>query len=376
MSAVVFLGAGASKEFGFPLTRELLPRMLELLANETLFRSNSDRSNEECSRLHDAHARLRKGLEVLLPGAESLVKRLEPSGEKFPVGVGDLLSIVDFCLLESQPLSPNWSLHDLERFRNLLEGAIINVIADGSETKGDSGVKKLDFFLEWLKELNGENAENPSIVSTNYDIAVELGIFTDIGGVNLAEREAKVASAFDFGFSWRSPEAETIIHSRPPGPQWRFYKLHGSFNWLRCSLCSHTYVNVYGAITHQAFRDEYDDYNTCHCGHRPLSTSIISPSLVREVKDPNLLEIWKSAFEELRTAEQWFLIGYSLPTEDIAIRSMLLRAYRARETEPKVVVVQKGTEAKGRFELLFPGCTYHEGGLESFLKSQQSNKQG
>lgn len=91
MSAVVFLGAGASKEFGFPLTRELLPRMLELLANETLFRSNFGRSNEECWRLHDAHARLRKGLEVLLPGAESLVKRLEPSGEKFPVGVGDLL---------------------------------------------------------------------------------------------------------------------------------------------------------------------------------------------------------------------------------------------------------------------------------------------
>ena len=70
----------------------------------------------------------------------------------------------------------------------------------------------------------------------------------------------------------------------------------------------------------------------CDCG----------PSFVREVRDPILLEIWRNALEVLREADRWIVVGYSLPLEDLAIRSMLLRAYHERDNgRPEVVVIQK-----------------------------------
>ena len=42
--------------------------------------------------------------------------------------------------------------------------------------------------------------------------------------------------------------------------------------------------------------------------------------LVRDIRDSNLLQIWKAAMEALRTADQIVFIGYSLPAEDFAIK--------------------------------------------------------
>ena len=37
-----------------------------------------------------------------------------------------------------------------------------------------------------------------------------------------------------------------------------------------------------------------------------------------------------AALEDLRCADEWIMAGYSLPSEDVAIRSLLLRAFHAR----------------------------------------------
>ena len=103
--------------------------------------------------------------------------------------------------------------------------------------------------------------------------------------------------------------------------------------------------------------------------------------MVRDVRDPHLLNVWRAATEALRTATEWYVIGYSLPSEDLAIRSMLLRAFSARGLEigpgpvsswpelpgPRVTVVQKGKDAKPAFDSMFPGCGYLAGGLEELL---------
>jgi hypothetical protein len=110
---------------------------------------------------------------------------------------------------------------------------------------------------------------------------------------------------------------------------------------------------------------------------------------VRDTKDPNLLEIWKNALEALRHAHEWIIVGYSLPPEDLAIRSMFLRAWQSRTEKPRVTVVQKpgnmkdgGTspgdkleEIESRFCLLFPECTYFRDGLEGYLSAQLSATQ-
>jgi hypothetical protein len=97
------------------------------------------------------------------------------------------------------------------------------------------------------------------------------------------------------------------------------------------------------------------------------------PSFVRAVRDPILLEIWRNALEVLRQADEWIIIGYSLPPDDVAIRSMLLRAFQGRGTPPpRVTVVQqeKKDPELTRYRLLFPKHHYVDGGLAAYLDSQ------
>jgi hypothetical protein len=151
-------------------------------------------------------------------------------------------------------------------------------------------------------------------------------------------------------------------------------KLHGSLSWLKCPLCGFIYVNTTGDVVAQAFREDKVDYNnTCVCGHGPVRAVLVAPSMVRSVLDPNLLTIWRSALEALRTAEDWVIAGYSLPPEDIAIRSILVRAYHARgprERRPRIRVVQleRDETTEDRYRLLFPDVEFEYGGFESFVE--------
>ena len=57
-----------------------------------------------------------------------------------------------------------------------------------------------------------------------------------------------------------------------------------------------------------------------------------------------------------------------LPPEDLAVRSLLLRAYAGAKKKPNVVVVQDNGSAEARYRLLFPQCRYEKRGLETFLR--------
>jgi hypothetical protein len=152
----------------------------------------------------------------------------------------------------------------------------------------------------------------------------------------------------------------------------------------------HYHLNPVGAIVYLSFllgdaaerhkrenpwleQLEAQGANTCHCGYRPLRHVIVAPSFVRDVRDPMLREIWRNALEALRQADMWVIVGYSLPPEDVAIRSMFLRAYQGRDTaaQPQVVVVQKEEKAPEltRYRLLFPQHSYVAGGLSGYLDS-------
>jgi NAD-dependent SIR2 family protein deacetylase len=231
----------------------------------------------------------------------------------------------------------------------------------------------LDQFATWLLDKKKEFG-TLTIVSTNYDVTVESELFVQ------KQREPKEC---DFGFDWRNPFGEALI-PRPATPDLAFYKLHGSFNWLRCDLCGQLYINPYELIAYLSFREAQQWANTCTCGAYPLRHVIVAPSMVRDVRDPHLLNIWRCATEALRTAKKWFIIGYSLPAEDLAIRSMLLRAYNARGLDdqsasllpqqtirpgPDVTVVQMGNTTKPAYEAMFPQGSFEflEGGLEELL---------
>jgi hypothetical protein len=357
-SHVLFLGAGASAAFGRPVTSELFPRIRDGVAAKSLFpiESNPKRERGKMKRL-GAH------LEQLLPAVFD-------DDLQLPL-ITDVLSLVDLLLTTGEPALPGFSTAQLDDLRTLLEEAVIHAIQAG----GDRSDAALDRLTDWSLGLAEEGKPPLTIVSTNYDTVVESQLFAKIVLDPRAESDNAIGESVDLGFSWRehaSGEYRAHVNHPPPAPRVRVLKLHGSLSWLKCPLCGFIYVNTTGDVVAQAFREGKVDYNnTCVCGHGPVRAVLVAPSMVRSVLDPNLLTIWRSALEALRLADEWVIAGYSLPPEDIAIRSILVRAFHARDRRPRIRVVQleRDSRTEDRYRLLFPEVGFEYGGFERFVES-------
>jgi NAD-dependent SIR2 family protein deacetylase len=359
---VLFLGAGASRPFGFPMTAEILPEILRRLRGRSLFRRGRGAGpNEAGASTHDE--------------LQHLLSRFMPAlfeGGAEPPLITDLLSLVDHLLSAGNAPQPDLDLGALDRLRALLERAIAEVLAEPTvPDRADANEDLLRRFVDWMHDRAQEGDCPLSIITTNYDVAIEKRLYARLD-------VQEIPDLIDFGLSWRavdSPDAATT-QARPSSPLLGLYKLHGSLDWLRCPLCDHIYIDPARTIFRGEGRGKGPEQAarrraTCVCGYRPLRHIIVAPSMVRDVRNPNLLTIWHSALEALRTADEWIVIGYSMPPEDVAIRAMLLRAHRGRERPPRVRLVELGQneEVENRYRLLFPDLEFEGGGVEGFVSS-------
>jgi len=278
---------------------------------------------------------------------------------------------VDHLLVAGNAPQPDLDLARLDRLRALLERAIAEVLAGPTvPDRADANDALMGRFVDWMHDRAQEGGCSLSIITTNYDVAIEKRLYARLDA-------QEIPDLIDFGLSWRAVDSPgDPAQGRPSSPWLGLFKLHGSLDWLRCPLCDHIYIDPARTI----FRGEAEreaaprsprPMASCVCGYRPLRHIIVAPSMVRDVRNPNLLTIWHSALEALRTADEWIVIGYSMPPEDVAIRAMLLRAYRGRERPPRVRLVERGQmdEVENRYRLLFPGLEFESGGVEGFVNS-------
>jgi len=95
---------------------------------------------------------------------------------------------------------------------------------------------------------------------------------------------------------------------------------------------------------------------------------LVTPSYLRGVFDTNHHEIWKASLEELRTADQWVIVGYSLPNEDFNIRSLFLKALHGRRQKLAITVIQESNRSEERYNHFFGKENYEfcTGGIEKF----------
>ncbi len=344
-SIALFLGAGASKAFEFPLTNELLPYIRAGLRNNNLFGTGTKSTAE--------HARLKRFLRSLYPRFLRCPDGALPS-------ITEVLSLVDHAALTGAGIG-NTPLKELASLRRLFDRGIVEALEWFEPFENEP--RSLTIFVNWLYDRAFTQGMPLTVLSTNYDIIVEWTLCN-----KKALTYELIETTIDFGFDWRDTESGRV-HRRPTQPSLQLYKLHGALNWLRCPACDHIYINNDGPILHRAFVARPNKYNECHCGYFPLEAVLVAPSSVRDIRDTNLLETWRHSLEALRTADNWFLIGYSLPPEDLAIRSLLMRAYRYRPRPPRVVVVQYGDDpvTKARYQQIFPKCVYATDGLASFI---------
>ena len=376
----LFLGAGASKAFGYPITADILPLLAERLGARTLFptlnvvpaiRGDDQASVNSLGFLNDAMGALRKDLTAFLPSALSPAALRPPVGE--PLSVTDLLSLIDHMVVSERPPLPAFSTERLIRLRGLVQRGIATVVSEPSNAaRAASEADRLQRLVAWLvsRRLAGD-----AIVTTNYDMTIERPLVTLLTAQG-SPHETPLSQRIDYGCSWREAfGADDLagpdpVRRRPQNPELSFFKLHGSINWLHCGLCEHVYINPTGTIFQGAYVSRFGPESTCACGHRPLSTLLVAPSMVRDVRNPTLLSIWQSALDALRRAKRWVFVGYSLPAEDLAIRSTLIRAYRTAPSPPDVEVYEDGPKptVRLRYELLFGEKTrMFEGGMAEFV---------
>jgi hypothetical protein len=340
-AVALFLGAGASKAFGYPLTGELLPDLRRFLHDGTLRRWGVTPSDQDM---------LRRGLREILPGIPGMPRRRLPL-------ITDVLTLVDHSMHTGTTILSGWSNAEVTHFRSVIEQVLAYMVGPD----GGPETSTLHRVADWVTRT--AQRRRLGIITTNYDIELELCLFAKYGKRN-------VASRFDFGMSWRDPAVDRI-YQRPDRPALRYFKLHGSLNWLRCPMCEYVYVNVDEVSLWWATEEPTSEFNRCYCGHRPLQSVLVAPSFVRDTRDVNLVGIWRNSLDLLASADRWIIVGYSLPAEDIAIRSLLLKAYRIRgklrERLPlRIDVVQKGIATRPSYRLLFPEATFHAGGIERF----------
>jgi hypothetical protein len=340
---VVFVGAGASRAFGYALTSEILPELWKRL------KANKLGIGEEESRV------VRRVVRGIVPGIDqALAKKQE-----LPL-ITDILSLFDYCILNGEELGVLRATATLHEVRQLLDRAIVEILNTPIHRPSSNPNELVRRFRADL-----ERGNHVTVISTNYDVTLDIPIFERILG-NWMRNYDKI----DFGFSWRDPDDGEIVPP-PRLPQIALYKLHGSLNWLKCGRCGFIYVNFIGSIADLPGRRTLGAY--CHCGHEPLRTELVTPSFIREVRDRSLLSIWKSAGEALRLATEWTFIGYSLPPEDVAIRSLLVRSFLGHGgARPKVRVVGRTDQVGLRYRMMFPRSEYTVDGLEGFLNEQCS----
>jgi hypothetical protein len=364
---ILFLGAGASRALGYPQTSEILPEVLRRLKDRTLFTAQ-----EVVQGLPGEHQAVNTlGFHPNPMGVfEADLSALFPTllDTPSPPNITDILSLFDHLIFTGNAALPGFSRERLARLRGLLERGIATVVSEPAARQTADQRVLVDQLVAWLLR-DSPNAAGRwvTVVTTNYDLAVERPLVT---------RLKAAGGEVDYGFSWRDPyrqeNAEDVVRVRPSKPAVSLFKLHGSINWVRCPHCDHVYVNeVEGPIFRLSFASRAQDATTCSCGYFPFGTLLVAPSVIRDVRDPSLLSIWQATLEAMRLAGRWVMIGYSLPPEDLAIRSMFLRASRGRKAPLHVDVFDLGDqpEIERRYRLLLKNVSYDGGGFETFIRS-------
>jgi hypothetical protein len=408
MRRVLFVGAGGSAPFEIPVTGKILPEIVRRLRrgeNPALFSRQQDQEKAKRDRFL-----LEEGLKVLYPGID--FNSLDPNLTAHLPYVTEVLSLVDFLIANNQPARPRLDVQQLGRLRTLFDQALCEVLssrfavslpdpdmysADVERasvlSSSEEASKRARSEHPLWKRLTGfidtqiaDRSDHLSIITTNYDLLMDR-VLDDV----LNEEVPRFTTKIDRGFVYREVGGDGNLAYRPApageaskASRLALYKLHGSLNYLRCDACDQVYLNPNGEIAYLAFESEPKESNTCHCGHGNLRHLIVAPSTVRNVNVSQILDVWSAATEALRTAGEWIFVGYSLPSEDLAIRSMLVRAWHARgqiripgtridswpfRPVPAVKVVQSSKAAQPAYALLFGKLSYDDQGLEKWLST-------
>ncbi len=233
--------------------------------------------------------------------------------EERPINIEYILTIIELNLLA--PYSPQGEDVDLQHcFIPFIQGL----------QKSDLE-KARDFIIHYLSELflpqnvkyNKEYLlkslelvqENDSIITYNYDLLVEQGLWL-----------RKLWNPVDgYGFG-EILKFEKIINKNYPKTQVKFIKLHGSVNWKYSNYNSDISImlaDVKSNISYfENLKIEIDDLYKMQRKWHLHNPAIITPTFIKLFNKSIEINLVKRAVKAVKNASKIYFIGYSLPLAD------------------------------------------------------------
>lgn len=294
-----------------------------------------------------------------------------------------LLSILDLSIERNRPLPrkmPQFpkglGRDELTKVRATIEYIIFSVLDHYLRTPIGGAYRDL------LKSSLIDGEKGPRTISLNYDIILdnlmcEVAQYSDINATP------------DYGCDIRT---DAYTKRKPYG---KLLKLHGSLNWLFCPGCQRLDLGMSEsgkAIADSSMVEELYDFkplnkhylcsqescDVCQCIYcgTPLRAVMITPSFVKDYQNPHIQRVWYEAEWLLRESTHVYIIGYSLPDDDLEVIHLLRRGLE--HPPPKTItVVTQGPNAsmKRRYQSLFgPEIHWEEKGFEDWAKRIASPK--
>jgi hypothetical protein len=383
---VYVLGAGASFVHGAPLTDQLLPYALALSADR-----NDQRLGLVRQFLRDVfHFTVpdKRGRRRATPRRTANTDgrpRLGAAWSGMP-GLVDVLSVVDMALDRKESLARAYDIPRLRQVRRALEFAIFTALEDSLRWRGPKE-RRSRATQALADRLDPERAV---VISLNYDVIADIALAMRGRAFKFDRADVEILSAgdhqaIDYGIEFAN--VPPVTRQR----RFQLLKLHGSFNWLQSRLTGNLYFGGMQKAIGILFRThaERDAANLrsffqAKAGQLRIGESIadldpvmITPTHLKDLRNPHLARVWRRAEECLRGARRITFIGYSLPGDDLHVKYLFKRALQTRAAGaplPRIVVVGKGparySQMRANYEHFFGKelVRYHGEGFDAWSR--------
>jgi hypothetical protein len=315
MTDAFILGAGFSKAIDYlqmPTTDELGDRAIELL--QSIHRASPRTHSSTCDGISCDHP-------VLVNG--------KPPGGSFEVWLSRLA--------EPQPYRFEHENAVASSLYEQLASAVADTILWATQRCCEQQpAMEAAWFAPLLTAWHERRAD---VLTFNYDTLVEarFDALQIVDGPSMS----RPYNHRDLG-PQLLPEAG-VVDVGPAGPiPWSFnyMKLHGSIHWywdpMTRSADSMVDVGLPARWPHNP-NDRTWQPAVLVPGRRPV---VVPPTTSKTAffNNPVIRHQWRKAFEAIRSADRVILIGYSLPTYDLLVGSLLDDAARQRGGIPAIVV--------------------------------------
>jgi len=190
------------------------------------------------------------------------------------------------------------------------------------------------------RELADRMNDGDVVISLNYDLLMDNAMF---------EADKGKDSCYHMNFNkvnidgnWKEPVSRKSKVS--------LFKLHGSLNWVRCTLC--------GSLLLYRFRKQiltgWIPFNCPRCSSdESVAERVMVPPLQsKDYRDKDMTFLWIQTDRMLKAFKKIVCIGYSFPSADSDMRALMRRLRSRQPHPPEVDFVSPDSDANERMKTL------------------------